>query len=397
MHKKTNKYKAILLNILNNRSIILLFFMLLPLATTLRQYQKGIHNNNYLIFIYTYFHAADQQSLYANYPEYGDINHYGPLFALIIAPFAALPEFTGMYLWELVNCLFLYYAIQTLPLKYTRVNTVYWIIMHELLTALFECQINPAITAIIILSFTLIEQKKNFWAACLIMVGTFVKLYGIVGLACFFFVKQKPRFMVYCLFWAVICFMLPMLFFGPAYILQQYQEWYHTLVNKQFENASLVSWQDVSVMGMARRWSQNPDIPNLPFLITGLVIFCLPYLRKSQYQFLNFRLMYLASALIFAVIFSNSSEPPTYIIAFTGVALWFMMQQKPVSKMAIGLFILSVLLTTLATTFIYPKYIRTNYIKSYSLKALPCLLIWLYISYQLIKDDFSNQKVIRFG
>lgn len=373
----------------NNRLFIFSFFILLPAITTYRQYHTGASHNNYLIFIYTYFHANNHLSLFARYPEYGDMNHYGPLFTLIIAPFAQLPEFIGMFFWELANSLFLYYAIRSLPMKDAKVNAVYWIIAHELLTALFACQINPSITAIIVLSYTLIDKKQNFWAACLIMLGTFIKLYGIVGLAFFFFVKEKPKFIVYCIFWALLFFALPMLFYGQEYILSQYKEWYLSLSAKQLENATLVSWQDISVMGLFRRISGDAGIPNMPFLITGIILFCLPYLRVKQYKSQDFRLMYLASTLIFTVIFSNSSESPTYILAFTGVAIWFVLQEKPVQPLVIALFVFAILLTTLAPSDFYPRYIREHYIMRYSLKALPCVLIWLFITYQMTFKQFD--------
>lgn len=387
-----NKLYLQLCKVLNNRFFILTVFALIPLITSYRQYHTGTHHNNYLIFIYTYFHAADHLSLFARYPaEYGDMNHYGPLFALLIAPIARLPEFLGMFTWELANSLFLYYAIQTLPLETRKVNAVYWIILNELITSLFACQINPSITGIIILSYTLIDRKQNFWAAFFIMLGTFIKLYGIVGLAFFFFARQKPRFIASCIFWGLFFFTLPMLFFGVSYVLGQYQEWYLSLSAKQLENATLVSWQDISIMGIVRRVLGNPDIGNLPFLVPGVLLFCAPYLRTSQYSAPNFRLMYLASTLIFTVIFSNSSESPTYIIAFAGVAIWLIIQDRPLSPEIIALFVFAILLTTLAPTDLYPRYIRQNYIMKYSLKALPCVCLWFFISYQLLFKVYQQQ------
>ncbi|MBY0245272.1 MAG: DUF2029 domain-containing protein [Sphingobacteriaceae bacterium] len=320
------------------------------------------------------------------------MNHYGPFFSLIIAPFALLPQYVGMFFWQLANTLFLYYALSTLPIKNVKVNAVYWISANELMSSLFCFQINPAIAAIIILSYTMINKGNNFVATCLILIGTFIKLYGIVGLAFFFFAKEKQKFVLYFFFWAVLFFLLPMLFFTPDYILQCYVDWYYSLSAKQVENATLVSWQDISIMGVFRRFFQNSAIPNWPFLLIGIVLFCLPYLRLKQYKSESFRLMYLASTLIFTVIFSNSSESPTYIIAFVGVAIWFVIQPRPLSLTVIGLFIFAILLTTLAPTDIYPQYIRTNYILKYSLKAIPCVILWFYLCYQMISQDFTKQE-----
>lgn len=392
VHQQNNLY-AVSARVFNNRLFIFALFIILPAVTAYRQYHTGTHHNNYLIFIYTFFHAREHLSLFAPYPGiYDDMNHYGPLFSLVIAPFAALPEYLGMFFWELLNTLFLFYAISTLPLETRKVNAIYWIIAHELLTALFACQINPAITAIIILSYTLIDKGQNFKAAFLILLGTFIKLYGIVGLAFFLFAKEKPKFIAYCFFWAIIFFALPMVFFGPEYILGQYREWYLSLSAKQIENGTLISMQDISIMGIVRRTLQNPNIPNLPFLIAGIIIFCLPYTRIKQYQLPVFRMMYLASTLIFTVIFSNSSESPTYIIAFAGVAIWFMIQEKPVKPVIIALFIFAILLTTLAPSDLYPKHIRVDYIMHYSLKALPCVFIWFFLSYQLMFKDFNSKS-----
>lgn len=381
---------ASLLKLINNRKFIFSIWVLLAVIAGFKQYIKGSYNN-YLIFKHVYIHAVDKLNLYIAYPDqYGDTNHYGPFFSLLIAPFAVLPDYIGTFLWQIANTVFLYIAVKQLPLAYRKINAVYWIIAHELLTALFSYQFNISIAAIIILTFALIEKGKNFWAAMLIMLGTFVKLYGIVGLAFFFFVKNKWSFVASCALWALVFFVLPMLFFSPSYIVQCYQDWYQSLSEKQQLNASLTSMQDISVMGMVRRITGNIHIPNLPFLLGGLVLFCIPYLRIKNYTNLDFRLLYLASTLIFAVIFSNSSESPTYIIAFAGVAIWFMVQDRPFNTWIIALFIFALLLTSFSPSDLFPKFIRENYIRPYSLKALPCVLIWLVISYQLMFKKFDH-------
>lgn len=71
--------------------------------------------------------------------------------------------------------------------------------------------------SIIIASFYCIE--KDITAACFIMIGTFVKLYGIVGLAFFFFSKHKVKFVAALIGWAVLFFVLPMAITSPEYII----------------------------------------------------------------------------------------------------------------------------------------------------------------------------------
>lgn len=392
-HSSLSKLNAVV-KFLNNKSVVLILWILLALLIAVKHYFQLTVSNNYLIFKHTFYHALDQLNLYSAYPsDHQDSNHYGPFFSLLIAPFAILPDYLGMLFWQLANIFFLNFAIKQLPLSSTKVNAVYWIITHELYTAMLGLQFNISIAAIIVLAFIYIEKEKNFWAAFVIVLGTFVKLYGVIGLAFFFFAKQKPKLIMYGVIWSIVFFVLPMLFFTPSYILQSYQDWYQSLSEKQLLNASLTSMQDISVMGMVRRITGNVNISNLPFLITGVIVFALPYLRISQYQSLKFRLLYLASALIFAVIFSNSSESPTYIIAFVGVAIWFVVQDKPKSYWTYGLFIFALLLTSFSPSDLFPKFIRDQYIIRYSLKALPCLIVWLAIVYQLIFEKFSLKPV----
>ena len=149
-------------------------------------------DNNFLIFRGVFWHTWEQLSLYAAYPaEYGDVNYYGPVFSLLIAPFAVVPEGMGLVMWCVALSLFLYVAVRRSLLTNYQQVFLLWFCAHELLTALFMQQFNVAIAAIILLSFFLIEKERDTSAAFFIVLGTLVKLYGIVGLAFFFFSRHK--------------------------------------------------------------------------------------------------------------------------------------------------------------------------------------------------------------
>jgi hypothetical protein len=191
-------------------------------------------------------------------------------------------------------------------------------------------------------------------------------------------------------FWSAVLFVLPMLISSPEYIVQTYQEWYERLVVKNNENVSLDSMQDISLMGMVRRICNDPSISNIPFLLGGVALFGLQYLRISLFTNTAYRLYILASTLIFTVIFSTGSESPTYIIAFAGVAIWFVIQPKPISNWQIGLFVFALILTSLSPTDLVPKFLKENYIRPYALKALPCVLIWIVIVCQIYTKKFET-------
>lgn len=377
--------------ILQKKQCVFGIYVIIAIIAGTKQY---LHHsfNNYLIFKYVYLHTIDLQNLYNNYAEYGDSNHYGIIFSLLIAPFAWLPNGLGMILWNITNVLVLLWGIYSLPLSLNKRTVIAWICAHETLTALFSFQFNIALTGFILLSFSYLIKKQEIKSAFFIALGTFVKLYGIVGLAFFFFTQHKVKFILSGVLAMFLLFILPMAISSPAFVMQSYIDWFHSLVHKNTSNASLTSFQDISVMGMARRISGNVSIPNMPFLLGGLILFALPYLRISQYKHLAFRLMLLASTLIFTVIFSSGSESPTYIIAFAGVAVWFIVQQTPKSKWVIALFIFAFCLTSLSPTDLFPRAVK-EFIRLYSLKALPCMIIWFVIIYQMMKEDFESYLI----
>lgn len=349
-------------------------------------------HNNFLIFRGVFWHTIQKLSLYDFYPtEYNDHNHYGPIFSLVIAPFVVVPDAIGLLLWLVVLALGMYYAVRRLPLEEGRQIFLYWFCAHELLTALQMQQFNIAIAAIIIGSFAAIEKGREVTAAFLIVLGTFVKLYGIVGLAFFFFVKRKPRFILALIGWSVVCFVAPMLISSPEYVVGQYVEWYERLAAKNGENTFSLM-QNISLLGMIRKASGSASYSDLLVILPGLVLFGLPYLRFGQYRHLAFRYAILSSVLLFVVLFSTGSESSTYIIPFAGIALWYTTSPWKRSGWDVALLVFAFVLSSLSPSDLFPRSLREAYVLPYALKALPPTLIWLRLSYELLTRDYAPSK-----
>jgi hypothetical protein len=361
-------------------------WLLLPVIATLLKLSK---HNNFLIFRYVYWHTIEQLPLYVAYDEYWDTNHYGPFFSLVIAPFAMLPVRWGLFFWLIVLSLSLYYAIRKLPFPDRKRIFLYWFCAHELLTALFMSQFNIAIAAIIIATFYCIEKEKDIWAAFFIMLGTFVKLYGIVGLAFFFFSKHKMRFILALLGWALVMFVAPMAISSPDYIISQYIGWWDSLAAKNAENI-FSGGQNISLLGMVRKISGCASYSDLWLILGGLIIFGLPYLRIAQYKYKAFRYALLASVLLFVVLFSTGSESSTYIIAFVGVGIWYWSAPWKRSKWDIALMVFAFILTSFSPSDLFPAYLRREFVQPYALKALPCVLIWFKLSYEMCFRNYAG-------
>jgi len=181
---------------------------------------------------------------------------------------------------------------------------------------------------------------------------------------------------------------LPIAISSPSYIIQTYHDWYGDLLAKNLNNIG-PSLQDISAMGLIRNIFNYKQLSNLTVLIPGILLFALWYIRVRCYDVLPYQLLLLASTLIFVIIFSSSSESPTYIIAVAGVGIWFMNLERPGTPLETGLLVFALILTVFSPSDLFPKYLKVHYVTPYKLKALPCLLIWLKIIYETVTRKFG--------
>jgi len=380
-----------LLKLISDYRIIFVIYIIVSAVTAYSKYKRGTGGyNNYLIFKGVFYNTLQEKNIFLQYPDlFFDSNHYGVFFSLLIAPFAMLPDGFGAVLWNVAITLVFLYAIYKLPFSDRKKSFFAWLCLQEFITAATYFQFNIILTGLLMLSAIYIYERKEAQSAFSILIGTFVKVYGIVGLSAFFFIKNKFKFILSFIIIAILFFVLPMLISSPKFGVQSYIDWYVSLSGKNLENQALGTRQDYSLMGVVRRILQNPNISNLVFLIPGAIVFMLPYLRIKQYKYLPFQLMILASTLLFVVLFSSGSESPTYIIAVAGVMLWFLMQKK-LTKIDIGLLIFVMIFTCFAFSDLFPKSIKEGIFIKYSTKAIPCIMIWLRVMYELLTKDFEK-------
>ena len=370
--------------------VTILWFLLAIIGVLLKIKLGQDKIGNYLIFENAFQNTIHQHNLYFVDPaKHLGSFLYGPLFSIVIAPFAVFSTNEGAFLWGVVNAGFLFFAIRNLPVSYKNQNIILLISAIEMMTCIQNMQINCIIAGLIIFAFIYVQQQRDFWATLFIAIGFLVKLYGIVGIAFFLFSNHKIKFSLSFLFWLAVLFCLPMVISSPSFIIESYAEWYHTLVAKDTAN-SVSDMQNISVMGILRHILKTEYLNGIVVMAAALC-YALPLLRKKQFLNLSFRLSYLALALIGVVIFSSSAESPTYIIAVSGVGIWYILQQE--SWPVILLLITTFLLTSFSATDFFPLFIKMNYVRPYALKALPCFLVWLVLVYQLLRKDFGAETI----
>ncbi|MEY3737314.1 MAG: hypothetical protein RL544_92 [Bacteroidota bacterium] len=382
----------------NNRvPVLTVIWFLFPMLACIAEISRGLGDiNNFLIYKQVFWHTIEQRHLYLSYPqEYADVNHYGPLFSVLIAPFALMPVFVGCFFWCLLNVAVLFYAIKKLPVTILQQRWILLIGVFELITSIHSVQFNPMLCGMILLSFTALEKEDIALSAFLIVAGTLIKIYSVVGLLFFLFTPHKKKFILYCAGWFVALFCLPMLLSSPSFIIESYKNWLAVIVEKNGQNivSSMNSgMQDISVMGMIRRIFGVYQMPNIFVTLPAGILMLLPLGRVDFWKNQAYRLHYLALLLLGLVIFSSSAESPTYVIAVVGYLIWHVQQPNNNTLGFKMLMALVLLLTIFSPTDLFPRFIREQYVLRYSLKALPCFIAWLAVVYTLFYSQFNKQK-----
>ena len=374
---------------LSDFRVIFAGWLIMALIPWLSRWLRDAFDLDYSIFYHSFWHAWQQMPLYIIYPEDGNYFLYGPLFTVLMAPLAVLPYQMGRLLWMLIITVVPFWSIR--KTCFTRYQQVFilWFVAAEAYLCTLDSESNSLILAILIFSFYLIDKEEDRWAALLIALGTTTKLFGIVGLAFLPFSRHKLKLIGWTAAWTAILLVLPMLVFGVDYIAQQYLAWYDVLVHKNELN-QFAAGQNVSLLGIVRKVSQCATYSDLWLMIPGMVLFALPYLRFNQYQHMAFRQTILASVLMFIILFATSSENYGYIIAMTGVAIWYTAAPWKRSKWDVALMVLAFILTSMSSSDLFYKPLWREVIKPYSLKALPVTIIWLKLTYELCKRDYED-------
>jgi hypothetical protein len=346
--------------------------------------------NNYVIFRQSFFHLVNGENLYALYPdEQWDLYKYSPAFALVMGLVAHLPDIIGLSLWNLLNVLALFAAIRMLPFSVKTQCLLMLFIALELLTSLQNAQSNGLLCGLMIAAYGCMERKKVAWATLWLVIAAFIKVYGAIGFCLFLFYPGKVKFVLYAMLWTIILAAMPLVATPYHTLVWQYHNWAVMMA----ADAS-ASW-GISVSGWLHSWF---GVSNGKTYVTavGVVLFLIPLLRYRLYRNQVYRLLILASMLIWVIIFNHKAESPTYIIAVAGVGIWYFATPKAAWRTVLfwGVFIF----TSLATTDIFPPVLREQFFKPYTIKALPCIVVWCAVWYEsLTRLSPSATARNRFG
>jgi hypothetical protein len=123
--------------------------------------------------------------------------------------------------------------------------------------------------------------------------------------------------------------------------------------------------------------------PNWPIQLVGTALLLLPLaLRRGSWHDPRFRLGFLCSTLVYAVLFNHQAESPSYIIAMAGIGIWYAAGSLTRAR---TVFALSLLIAISAPgTGIFSHWFYRHIFIAYALKTPPVLAAWLVMQWELL-------------
>jgi hypothetical protein len=334
--------------------------------------------NNYIIFKNSFDHLKSNENLYVLYEtEHWDLYKYSPTFSLMMAPFWYMHDLPGLFLWNLLNVLVLFFALSKIEFPSLKMKLLaHLFVLPEIFTSMQNSQSNILIAGLMILGFLYIKKGDIFKACLFILIATFIKPFALAAFVVFIFFPGKLKMIGYSALLSVVLFFLPLVVVSFSELIVQYQNWNVML---QMDHAMSYGY---SVLGWLNTWfGVEPD--KLLILIIGVVLLFIPLIRLKLYTNEKFWLYTLSSVLLWVILFNHKSESPTFIIAVLGIAIWFFTQTK-ISKLDIALVVFAFIFTCLIASDVFPRFIRKEWAEPYAWKVFPCILVWVKIWFDLM-------------
>jgi hypothetical protein len=339
--------------------------------------QQGVtsQNNNFRIFRAASRHLLAGLDLYAAYPaEHIDFYKYSPTFALLFTPFAFLPFAPAMLLWNALNAGALYVAIRlVLPRRPATVARA--IVFLDMLGSLQNVQSNSLVAALMVFTFAAYERHHTALGSLAAITGTYVKLFPIAGVSFAIFHPRKLRVAIAVVLGLALFAALPLLVTSPERLIAQYEGWRAISGTDSLKRG-------YSVMQMLEQITRA-GLPNWPVQLVGVLILLAPVVvQRWRWHDWDLRRLYLCSVLVFCVAFNHLAESPTFVIAITGVGIWFATIARP-SRWEWALLGFVVVFTILASSDLMPRSIQRDFFDRYRFKTVPLIVVWIELQRRL--------------
>ena len=316
------------------------------------------------------------RNIYRTHADLGlDYFRYSPTFALFFLPLAALPVAASLVLWNALNALALYAAVGALlPARQARV--VCALVLADLVRSMQYSHSNGLVAAIMVAGFVAYERGRPARAAWAVAGGAAIKIFPLdMGL----FALLRPdraRAVAWIALAGVAMVLLPALVIGPHMLVQQYHWWMRL---EAAETAKpMYALMDLIDAWTGRYW------PRWPTQLVGLALLLgVVARRRDAWADAAFRLRLLGAVLVFSVLFNHGAESPSYVIALTGIAVWWV--TTPRSALHDVLLLLTLLLVTVGRSSLVPRDFRLAVLDPARTIVMPLVAVWVVMLAELLR------------
>jgi hypothetical protein len=269
---------------------------------------------NFDIFRHSFVHLVEGNDLYVHHrAEPGDLFKYSPTFALAMAPFWVMPNWLGLPVWNLLNALAPLVAVNRLALSREARAFILLFCALELFVSLQNLQSNGLAAALMIGTFAALERDRPIVAALLAGLAFHIKIFGMVAAVLCVFYPRRAIFLLTAAMITAALGLLPAAVTGLDGLAVQYRGWVDLLGHDQIPN-------NLSLMGFLDTWF-GLKLANLSLQFAGIAILLALLSQRRRWSDFDWRLTYLASMLMWVVVFNHKTESPTFVIAMFGAGL----------------------------------------------------------------------------
>ena len=345
--------------------LILVVYVAAALVVTI---QRGVFQfaNDFAIFRASFLNLIAGRDLYVlRLDQAHDYFKYSPSFALLFAPFAALPFAVGLFLWNVVNALALFFALRLL-LPRDKAAIAQALVFLPTLRSMQSSQSNALMAALIIFAFVCYERGWLWRAGIAVGLGAVTKIFPLAALIFALPRRDRVRAVLISILAIVVLLALPLLVVSPHELVAQYQSW---SALEKTETIQLGS----SVMGLFR--DAGLGWPAWPIQLAGCAILLYVLLaRLRDWGDRMVRLQLLAFVMVFCVIFNHRAERQSAVIAISGLVIWYL--ASPRAAWRTSLFVIVYALVSLTGTGFIPGAIKRILVHQVRF-PIPLTVLWL--------------------
>jgi glycosyl transferase family 87 len=376
---------ARLKSLILDERLLLLIYVLAALIVTI---QRGVYEfpNDFAIFRASFWNLLAHKDLYVlRLDQAHDYFKYSPSFALLFAPFAILPFLAGLFVWNLVNALSIFFALRLLlPREQWALAQI--LVALPALRSLQSSQSNALVAALIIVAFVSFERGWLWRGAVAIAVGAVIKIFPLAALS---FALPRPDRLRAILFTALstaVLIALPLLVISPHELVAQYQSWGALERNE----AALVGSSLMEIIrGVGITWPAWPVQ-----LIGATIVVAVLILRMRDWNDRQLRLQFLGFVMVFCVVFNHRAERQSAVIALCGMIIWYLAWLSPSSSPSprspwrTAFFAIVYFLVAVTATELVPDAIK-HILVPQTRFSIPLTILWLVMLGELafVRND----------